>query len=223
MSVGFRVSAGIALIAFVCVSARAYNSEYLFTRAQLGAKTVYYYDDLLTKAWLQNPYQNELNLKYAQRLQLKNQWMESRQVLSESGAGTNHWQGWELQGAAWEKLAFTDAGTLTDAKKAAAFYSRVLRVHPSYVGGIERRALLGLKLGEWNVVGELATRLLAINANNRNAIYLRARVAEGVNDVPLARDLYAKLSADGAPASDSWFTTAEISRKLESLSKKQSQ
>lgn len=213
-----RGSAGLALIAFLCVSARAYNSDYFFTRAELGPKTVNDYYNLISGAMEQNPYQNEGSLKISALLQKRNEWEDARHALLKSAAGVNHWQGWELQGIGLERLAFTDAGTLKHAERAAELYDRVLKVNPSYAKGIERRALLGLKLGEWDVVRCLAERLLALDANNRNAIYLRARIAEGLNDLPLALDLYAEISAGGAPPSGSWFASAEITEKLKVLS-----
>lgn len=214
-----RTFAGLALLVLLALSARAYNGEYLFTRAQLGPKTISEYNSLLTNAWSHNPHQNEISLKMAKVLQTRNKWEVSHRVLLESAAGKNHWQGWELQGIVRERFAFTDAGTLQDAEGAKFFYNRVLLVHPSYIKGIERRALLGLKMGDWNLVRGLADQLITLDANNRNAVYLRARIAEGIKDFPLAMDLYGELSAGGAPPSSSLFTSAEIQMKVERIIK----
>lgn len=208
---------------YLNISARIYYGAYLLTRAELGRKTVNEYNDFIALAWKQNPYHNDTSLKHAQVLQSKGQWEQSRAVLLKSVGGANHWQGWAMQGIAWERLAFSDVGTLADAERAAVLYDRALKVHPRYIKGLERRGLLGLKLGDWGAVHDLAARLIAIDANNRNALYLRARAAEGSGDLLLAWDLYGQLSAGGAHPQNSWFTSREVSNKLAILKEKRIQ
>jgi hypothetical protein len=214
-----RPVAGASLLVFLGLSTRAYHGEHLLTRAELGRKTLNEYQHLVTRAWQQNPYQNETSFKYVRVLQSQGRWYQSLQALSLSASGKNHWQGWELRGIALERLAFSKTGTLVDAGKAAALYDRVLQVNPSHVKVLERRALLGLKLGNWDLVNGIAARLMEQDANNINAVYLRARTAEANGKTALAWDLYGLISANGAPSSNSWFTSREIEEKLEILKK----
>lgn len=201
-------------VGFLCLSARAYHGEYLFTRAELGPKTISDYRAMIHAAWQADPWQDSASLRYAQVLQSQGKWSKSRDILEHSAAGKYHWQGWELEGAALEKLAFSETGSIDDAHAAAELYDRVLKVHPSYTRGLERRALLGLKLGEWDKVSEIADRLVAVDSNNRNAGYLRARIADGLGNDAHARELYAAISAEGPPPPGALFTTNEIAGRL---------
>lgn len=204
----------VAILAFATLAARAYHSEHLFTRAESGRKTLTDYQQLLSSAWNTNHHNSASALRYAQFLQTRGRLADSRQVLLESGTGRSHWQGWEIEAVAWERFAFSDAGTIDDAKQAAQLLDQIIKVHPSYERGLERRGLLALKLGEWTVVENVADRLLAYNAANKNAVYFRARMAEGLGDTERARDAYSKLSAAGEPDADALYTQAELLTRL---------
>lgn len=212
-----RLAMALLCLGFTCVAAWAYRSEQLVTKALAGRKTVYEYEKLLRDSHETNPYNGQAAMKYAQLLQSGNRFGDSRQVLLESGLRSSQWQGWELEGNAWEWLAFRPNGTMDHAAKAARYYDNVLRVNPSYEKGLERRIVLALKTGDWTTVELLATQLLAYNATNSNVVYFRGRMAEGRGDYQRAYEAYSKLAAGGFSDTSAIYTRSEIAERLESL------
>ena len=207
MARGVGVAGGFGLLALVSM---LYKGEQAFVLAEGGQKTVREYEAHLTTAYRYNRWNSAVVLRMADYRAGRGNYAGAVSLLESTVPGKLHWQAWEKLGSAYERIAFSDAGTMDDASRAAGYYDRLLRVHPRYESGLERRGLLALRMGEWSVAGNVADKLTFIDCNNLNAIYLKARMYDGLGKEELSYTLYQGLSARAAYPERTLFTRKEI-------------
>ncbi len=206
-----------ACLVMLTAAARAYYSDQQLVLAEGGRKTLKDYEGLLTASVKANPWNAGAQLRLADYYYSRGEFDRALDVLKRSSPGLNHWRGWERTGATYEKLAYSELGTEEEIARSTYYYDRMLRVYPSYQVGLERRAVLALKGGEWDLVEKLAASLQELDANNRNSVYMRARAAEALGRSDTAYHLYAQLSAGNTETTGVLFDRAEITRRLEVL------
>lgn len=206
-----------ALLAVFIVAVRSYGGVYLFFEARLGPKTMADYQGLLLKSAELNPNHGRTWLYLSNLNTLEQNHVKAANQLGRAAESYRPWQAMEQRGIIGEHLAAADPGSTESLKHLETVrehYAGVLAVHPNYVQGLARRGRRALRDGNWNLLHEMADRITAIDMNDMNATWLKARAAEEQGDGDAARMLYQKISSAGSYPAESLFTPEEIEQKL---------
>jgi len=210
----FRSLLCCALAPLVYFSAKTYRGDFHLAQADHGHKTLADYGKHLEVA-AQNA--NAAALKYAVYLSNKESPAAAFQYLQKTAAGQNDWRGWELCGQLLEQEAFSSTGTLTQAREAAAYYDRVLRVYPSNTRVLQRAAVLSLKTGDFGAATRYADELEKYAAASGDATYIYAEACQANGETTRAIQLFERLAARDHDSTGSLYSLKEARARLRVL------
>lgn len=206
-SVAVQTVVVFAALAFLYHSCFVYFSSYQYAQAEAGRKTMSDYRALVASA---AAYNNAAAMKLVDIHIANGALDEALTTLQSTPAGTRTWRVWEREGIIREKMAVKAIADTQQARKAAQLYDKVLKVNPRYETGLERRALLALKLGDYDQAKSFSADIIGVNKDNFNAMYIKAKALEGEGRKVAARDLYRYISAVSHKTSGPVFSQREI-------------
>lgn len=197
----------LVALAFLYHSCFVYLSSYQYAQAETGRKTMSDYQALITSAAIHN---NAAAMKLVDMHITNGALDDALATLQSTPAGNHTWRGWEREGIIREKMAGKANADTQQARKAAQLYDKVLKVNPRYETGLERRALLALKLGDYAQAKRFSADIIGVNKDNLNALYFKAKALEGYGPKGEALHLYRYISAVSHKTSVPVFSQRDI-------------